>query len=786
MSTNFPNQDRRPENNSTSTALAPVTQQGTALRVIQPQPEIVKQAPKPSDILHGFRRRWGWALLAGVMASTIAVAAGWIMIPVTYYTDAWLNVQAQAPYIVSPLNSKNTYLNQRGAQAVLIRSPFVLKTVVRELDVNSYPEMKGVVDPVNWIGQRIQVSFPGGTDIMSIGMSGKDRNMITEIVNAVKDAYMQEVVTVDRENHLRRKNVLEQAYTRNLQQIDKKTYLYKELADQVGSSDSDAVKQSARLKLQTIDGLKSKVMSLDAQIAGINTRIELLRARLAVLPEAEQPLDPEAQAQRQAQALEAATQQMVRQDPEIAKMLQRIEYMDARIEATRQVVKDGENSPKVQRMITARNDTVKQLEERAKQLTPLIKEELRQRLAEGKVTTPPTAAEKIQAAIDADLLDKSVYEKQREAIYAQFVDAVHQAEKLDTFSSELESRKIELNRLKEITYKMGSELQQWQIELEAAPRVTEMRAAEVPKVSNIQSKIKKLTMMGFGAFFVGVISVLALDFLGRRVNSADEINYGLGLRVIGDLPLVSSGLRGGKMNNRVQGMLIESIDNIRTALLHRAEVEGLKVIMVTSSMEKEGKTTVSSQLAASLARSGRRTLLFDGDLRRPGDHRMFEKPLYPGISEFFRGMVTLEEIITETRVENLFLAPAGHPHPEALQALARGEVIIDAFAKLREEFDFIIVDSGPILTDSDSLMFAKVLDGLVLSVLRDVSRLPRIYEACERARAVNVKLLGAVINGITFSKYRSYYRPYTIEVPNKRRPQQQQQQQQQQRPQGKP
>ena len=232
-------------------------------------------------------------------------------------------------------------------------------------------------------------------------------------------------------------------------------------------------------------------------------------------------------------------------------------------------------------------------------------------------------------------------------------------------------------------------------------------------------------------------------------------------------------------------MLIESIDNIRTALLHRAEVEGLKVIMVTSSMEKEGKTTVSSQLAASLARSGRRTLLFDGDLRRPGDHRMFEKPLYPGISEFFRGMVTLEEIITETRVENLFLAPAGHPHPEALQALARGEVIIDAFAKLREEFDFIIVDSGPILTDSDSLMFAKVLDGLVLSVLRDVSRLPRIYEACERARAVNVKLLGAVINGITFSKYRSYYRPYTIEVPNKRRPQQQQQQQQQQRPQGK-
>lgn len=768
MSTNFQPQDKRSENISQATSLVAVTPQNTSLRVIQQQPEIVKQPPKPSDLLNGFRRRWGWAILAGIMASAIAVAVGWIIIPVTYSTDAWLQVQSQAPFLVEPINAKNSYLNQRGAQAVLIKSPFVLRTVIRELDINSYPEMRGVIDPVNWIASRLSVSFPGGTDIMSIGMSGKDKDMITEIVNAVKDAYMQEVVTVDRENHLRRKNVLEQAYIRNLQQIDKKTYLYKELADQIGSSDSDAVKQSARLKTQTIETLKNQVMSLESRIAGLNTKIEMQRVRLANLPPAEQPLDPEETLRRQEAALNAMVQQTLRQDPDILQLMQEVDRLEKVIEAQANVVKGGMDAPKVKRLILTKNDTIKQIEDKVHQLTPIIKEQIRQRLSEIKTTVPLTAAEKLQASIDDDLLQKSVLENEKNSIYEQFVDMVHQAEKLDTFSSELESRKIELNRLKEITYKMGSELQQMQIELEAAPRVTEMRSAEVPKQSNIQTKIKKLSIMGIGAFFAGICSVLALDFLGRRVNSADEINYGLGLRVIGDLPLVSSGLRGGKMNNRVQGMLIESIDNIRTALLHRAEVEGLKVIMVTSSMEKEGKTTVSSQLAASLARSGRRTLLFDGDLRRPGDHRMFEKPLYPGISEFFRGMAALEDIITETRVENLFLAPAGHPHPEALQALARGEVILEAFAKLRDEFDFIIVDSGPILTDSDSLMFAKVLDGLVLSILRDVSRLPRVYEACERARAVNVKLLGAVINGISFSKYRSYYRPYTIEVPNKK------------------
>jgi succinoglycan biosynthesis transport protein ExoP len=140
-------------------------------------------------------------------------------------------------------------------------------------------------------------------------------------------------------------------------------------------------------------------------------------------------------------------------------------------------------------------------------------------------------------------------------------------------------------------------------------------------------------------------------------------------------------------------------------------------------------------------------------------------PLHPGLSELLRGEADLEDVIRPTRVAGLWLAPAGACDLDAVQALARGG-FSDAFARLHREFDFIVIDSGPVLTHADALLFGQYADAVILSVLRDFSRVPRVFEACERIRAVDLHLLGAVVNGTSSSRYRSYYhyRPYAIEV----------------------
>jgi capsular exopolysaccharide synthesis family protein len=169
-------------------------------------------------------------------------------------------------------------------------------------------------------------------------------------------------------------------------------------------------------------------------------------------------------------------------------------------------------------------------------------------------------------------------------------------------------------------------------------------------------------------------------------------------------------------------------------------------VLVTSAAPGEGKTTLAGHLAGSLARAGRKTLLIDGDLRRPAVHQMFELPLQPGFSEVLLAEVEAPEAVQETPVHGLWVMTAGQWDREVLQALAR-DGLEGALDKLREEFDFIVIDSHPVLPAADTLLLAQRADAVILAVLREVSQAPRVYAASQRLAALGVRVLGAVVNG---------------------------------------
>src|SRR5205823_3503140 len=127
---------------------------------------------------------------------------------------------------------------------------------------------------------------------------------------------------------------------------------------------------------------------------------------------------------------------------------------------------------------------------------------------------------------------------------------------------------------------------------------------------------------------------------------------------------------------------------------------------VTSAVAGEGKTSLSCHLAASLARAGRRTLLLDCDLRKPSAHRLFRIPEQPGFSELLRGEGALQDVIHATSTKNLYMIPAGQCDPQALQALSQ-EQVPEILSRIREQFDFVIVDSSPVLPVVDALMIGQ-------------------------------------------------------------------------------
>jgi capsular exopolysaccharide synthesis family protein len=242
------------------------------------------------------------------------------------------------------------------------------------------------------------------------------------------------------------------------------------------------------------------------------------------------------------------------------------------------------------------------------------------------------------------------------------------------------------------------------------------------------------------------------EFRSRKVNSAADVAEGLGLNVLGSLPALPARLRRPVQGNASpcdlerQHQMTEAVDAIRTLLLHQTRNGALQVVMITSPGGGEGKTSLASQLAASLARAWRKTLLVDGDLRNPAAHRLFDVPLEPGLSEVLRDEVKLGDVVRPTPLGRLWMVPAGNWDSHAVQALAQDGVRA-LFGQLKSEYEFIIVDSCPVLPVADSLLLAQHVDAVIFSVLRDVSRLPAVHAAHQRLNALGVRTLGAVMIG---------------------------------------
>jgi capsular exopolysaccharide synthesis family protein len=250
------------------------------------------------------------------------------------------------------------------------------------------------------------------------------------------------------------------------------------------------------------------------------------------------------------------------------------------------------------------------------------------------------------------------------------------------------------------------------------------------------------------------------------VNDLSEVSRGLSLPIMGTLPLVRvrtppKNRESGNASD--QESMIESVDAARTVLLQAFRKKNLRVVMITSAGAGEGKTLLSAHLAISLARAGWRILLIDGDLRRPTQHKVFGLENAAGLGEILRGDATLDDVARQATGE-LTMISAGHGDQQSLRGLAQGE-LGRLFEQAKKDYDFIILDSAPVLPVADAQLMAQAVDGVILSVLQNVSRLPFVYAAYERLMLLHANLLGVVLHGESFGAYGSHYTYSSLEGP---------------------
>ena len=196
------------------------------------------------------------------------------------------------------------------------------------------------------------------------------------------------------------------------------------------------------------------------------------------------------------------------------------------------------------------------------------------------------------------------------------------------------------------------------------------------------------------------------------------------------------------------------------------EGEICPVIGVTSSMRGEGKSTTAINLAYVLAEKGSRVLLIDGDLRLPSVAKKMFIPSTPGLTDLLMGNAFNVTEFQSELLKNWYIIPAGNipPNPSELLGSRRMETIL---AKLREMFDYIVIDLPPVNVVSDALSIANLVSGMIVVIREDYTEKKELERCFRQLKLSNFNVLGCVMNGAksesgTYSKYKNhkYYKNY--------------------------
>lgn len=263
-------------------------------------------------------------------------------------------------------------------------------------------------------------------------------------------------------------------------------------------------------------------------------------------------------------------------------------------------------------------------------------------------------------------------------------------------------------------------------------------------------KIKPVAGASVVGMLLGVGIVLLLVWFDDRLGSLAELRAHVDCLVVGQVPELEMKKGQAKVEllepDDQRHHFAESYRNIRSSLLFMA-TDGVrpKTILITSSVPAEGKSTVSSNLARAMAFTGSKVLLIEGDQRRGQLHELFKVPSEPGLAEVLTGKLKLSEVLRQTSLPNLTFIPRGRP-PRNPGELFLGTNMDRLLQDVYNEYDYILIDSAPVLAADDTTSLAPKMDGVLFVVRNSYTSAKLLRQSMDLLQQRQVRILGVVYN----------------------------------------
>ncbi|MBI3780109.1 MAG: polysaccharide biosynthesis tyrosine autokinase [candidate division NC10 bacterium] len=301
--------------------------------------------------------------------------------------------------------------------------------------------------------------------------------------------------------------------------------------------------------------------------------------------------------------------------------------------------------------------------------------------------------------------------------------------------------------------------------------------AESPTVPFSQNKTRNVLVGIIMGLTVGIGLAFFFDYLDNTVKSPEDLERRLKIPTLALIPtfavLASRKGENGSRNGRsvfelvshedLRSVVTEAFRSLRTSILFSSPGSPPKSILLTSARPSEGKTGVAINTAITLSQLGGAVLLIDADMRRPACHKFLQVPLKPGLSDYLTGHADLDAIIKRNGVPNLSCIPAGTIPVNPAELLA-SPIMKETVDLLSQRFDYVIVDSTPVLGVADALILSTYVKGVVLIVHGEVTPRDLVQRAFKSLIELNAPVLGSIVNNVDVRRskyaYYAYYKYY--------------------------
>ena len=304
--------------------------------------------------------------------------------------------------------------------------------------------------------------------------------------------------------------------------------------------------------------------------------------------------------------------------------------------------------------------------------------------------------------------------------------------------------------------------------------------AKPPRYPIKPNKKLNIILCIFIGLGLGIGISFLIEFLDDSLKTVEDVEK-LGLTVLGTIPMIDMDEMIRRMHREGREMTPEDKERLNYRLITRIspkspiseayralrtniQFSGLdhpaKVLLISSSATKEGKSTTTANLAITVAQAGSRTLILDCDLRRPTIHSLFGLDRKAGLTNILTGEISFDNAVMRTGVNNLYIITAGDipPNPAELVVSNQMQNVLD---RARKEFDMVLIDSPPIIAVTDAVIMSTKVDGLILVLSSGFVNKREVTRAVNLIENVKAKVLGVLINGLNIRRmYGSYYYYY--------------------------